>query len=87
MMTADTTYGPIGSPFAGLTPRAEALDPRTTSTRAGGDTNGTKAPPAGRAAELAADPTFWLMVTIGLAVLLASYAATGKLPTIDIDLK
>lgn len=82
-MTADETYGAISSPFAGLTPVAQSTDPRTRAA-SGGDAN--TPPPSGRAAELAADPTFWLVVTVGLSVVLASYAATGKLPSIDLKL-
>lgn len=85
MRTADEMYGPIGRALEGLTldpgtPPSPVLDGAT----AGATKRNQDAP--SKAAQLADDPVFWLMVTIGLAVVAASYAATGRLPSIDIDL-
>ena len=87
MMTADSVYGPIGPAGEGLVPNPAGGPSATVDTRTSAPSRAQTAPAAGgRWEQWANDSTFWLMVVLFLAVVLASYAATGRLPSIDIDL-
>lgn len=73
-LTAADMYGEINptQPDATVTPAMQATD------------EATRKPAAGKASRWTDDPTVWLMVIIGAAVIAASYAATGTLPEINI---
>lgn len=86
-MTADSVYGPIGPMGDGLVPNPAGGPSATVDSRTASPSRAQTAPAdGGRWTQWANDATFWLMVVMFLAVVSASYAATGRLPSIDLDL-